>query len=263
MLLARGIQFSSMAKSELLAILSQGCLQHGSHSYATDSSISTSREKYSALTVKELKDECRRKGLPIRPTKQALVDILLGTSGVSNDTPISVTDSDPEPAPKDVEVITLSDSSDSIQQESPRICPQAQNSRKAATVRRSNSLCLSDHSVESLADALGAAAIEDTETDNESGGIPYRASEMIRTGKWDAIPRDIRIYNAQPNDIDERLISALQNSQLYRRILLLEPVSLGECCSLFPAAKISTGSVQYDRSIMRTWLDTQGICYFE
>ena len=263
MLLARGIQFSSMAKSELLAILSQGFLQCGLHSYVTDSSISASREKYSSLTVKELKDECRRNGLPIRPTKPALIDVLLGSSGVSNDTPISVADSDPEPATNDVEVITLSDSSSSIQKESPQIRPKVQDSRKYAAVRRSNSLTLSDHSVESLTDALGAAAIEDTDTDKESGGMPYRASEMIRTGKWDVIPRDIRIYNAQPNDIDERLISALQNSQLYRRILLLEPVSLEECCSLFPAAKISTGSMPYDRRIMRTWLDTQGICYFE
>ena len=72
------------------------------------------------------------------------------------------------------------------------------------------------------------------------------------------------IFDKHANTLDVPMNEAIMsNVQLYRRILLFEPVSLDEFMSLAARAGCTTGSSARDRSRISTWLDTQGICFYE
>lgn len=72
------------------------------------------------------------------------------------------------------------------------------------------------------------------------------------------------LYWSEANDLDEALCNAIyQDKQLYRRILLLEPIPLDEMVGLGKRLNLLPGSTAKARARMRTWLDTQGICFYE
>lgn len=256
MLITHGARFLGMGQSELLGLIAKGIPPRRAKSSNTRDNM---RSHYASMTVKELRDECRRNRLPVSLTKQLLIQNLVEKLGM-RESPIVISSSESD-ADTSKEIVTLSDS-DGASKSTGRKVPPSHRARNRSSSSRSSSMSRS--SVESLASTINNLSIHDGyTTDVDHTAATYPASEMIRSGKWDRIPRDIRIYTTQPSIIDSRLIHALQGSCLYRSVLLYQPVRVDDFCSLFPSAKMTSGSVAGDRRIMRTWLDTQGICYID
>ncbi|WFD27264.1 hypothetical protein MNAN1_002260 [Malassezia nana] len=72
------------------------------------------------------------------------------------------------------------------------------------------------------------------------------------------------LYSPHANDMDEPMCHAIRkDTQLYQRILLMEPISLDEFLGVARRAGVLGDSVSRNRASLRTWLDSQGICFYE
>jgi len=72
------------------------------------------------------------------------------------------------------------------------------------------------------------------------------------------------LYSPHANSMDEPMCQfIMQDSKLYERVLLMEPISLDEFLGVALRAGILSASTSRNRANLRTWLDSQGICFYE
>ena len=79
MLITHGARFLGMGQSELLGLIAKGIPPRRAKSSNTRDNM---RSHYASMTVKELRDECRRNRLPVSLTKQLLIQNLVEKLGM-------------------------------------------------------------------------------------------------------------------------------------------------------------------------------------
>lgn len=114
---------------------------------------------------------------------------------------------------------------------------------------------------EELEKAMEAIHLSSSSAESNTPGSSD-AESIEATDTQESLALDL--YGSEANDLDEALCNAIyQDKQLYRRILLLEPIPLDEMVGLGKRLNLLPGSTAKARARMRTWLDTQGICFYE
>lgn len=234
---------------------------------------------FESWKVAELKSECKRLGLVTSRPKHKLAELLYQAYAYRDqDTvrcppnaskvpePICISDSDSSPAAP-----SAGDSSDSDLQYLGAI-PAARRSHgrsssEPALEEQIASLSLDKRTHQRRTSPTRARP----RRRRDAAGPPSEASsdaEVHSDIEAEEAPRTdasaAEIFDKHANTLDVPMNEAIMsNVQLYRRILLFEPVSLDEFMSLAARAGCTTGSSARDRSRISTWLDTQGICFYE
>lgn len=196
----------------------------------------TPPSRFDSWKVSELKEQCRTLGLRTSRPKAELIQMLEVYYKQQN----NELSPDSADAPSTIEC--ESDSSVEVVHVKTTQLSAREAVKAVPLDERLASLHLSpDENAQSLSSA----------SDLSSGSIsPDRVSEDL--------------YGSEANGVDKVLCDALyQDKQLYLRIILLEPIPLDEILGVARRANVLTGVAQRDRAMMRSWLDTQGICFYE
>lgn len=229
---------SSARPSLLLDLL--GSLPHREISTQNTSS------RFAACRVTELRELCRSLGLRTSRPKAELIAMLekfyAEHDGPDrNKQPSLDTSSSSQEADSSVEIVRVA---------------QARGDNHQTILLEDNT----DEEIEPLQEALGTLEISSLGRRPSSRTSGH--SEPMSPDFSNLEP--VHLYSHEANKLDKILCDAIcQDQQLYRRILLLEPIPLDEFIGLAKRHKITTRSAAKDRAAMRTWLDTQGICFYE
>lgn len=206
---------------------------------------------FAAQKLPELKALCRSLGLRTTLKKAELVAMLDAYYAERGEVPNIAPQNDtktPSESP-DTSTIPIADSDSSV--EFIRVAHRSPTSR-----RKSKTNATGD-----LEKAMEAINLSSSSAESDvPGSSDSEAIESAETQESLALD----LYGSEANDLDEVLCNAIyQDKQLYRRILLLEPIPLDEMVGLGKRLNLLPGSIVKNRARMRTWLDTQGICFYE
>lgn len=226
-----GVQWAAMQQqsrpSTLLGLL--GALpKRTTHTHSPPS-------RFDSWKVSELKEQCRTLGLRTSRPKAELIQMLEAYYKQQNELSLDAAD-----APNVIEC--ESDSSVEVVHVKTTQSSACETVKAVPLEETLASLHLSpDEHAQSLSSA----------SDLSSGSVsPDRIS--------------VDLYGSEANGVDKVLCDALyQDKQLYLRIILLEPIPLDEILGVARRANVLSGVAQRDRAMMRSWLDTQGICFYE
>lgn len=191
--------------------------------------------------VLQLKQECKRLGLVTSRPKQGLIDLLRNHYEKESISRSKATQKEPD-------VIIISDS-------------ESDEHSKSFEMIESKSTCSRADKGE-LSSALECLSLNENNTPSRCGLTPSCSS----TSNNSTLASDeASIYGPQPNIMDEPMCDAIfSDKQLYKRILLLEPISLDEMLGVAHRSNVLTSmSATRNRAKLRTWLDCQGICFYE
>lgn len=193
--------------------------------------------------VAELKDECRRLGLVTSRPKKELVAILTQYYA-KKDKDMSRSK---VAAASTIPIIEITDSDAESSSSSGFEVIEAVSRNNASMAM--DSLVASTAQLDLNADADKPASL------STSSPIAEGAEEASQVSE---------LYSPHANDMDEPMCYAIQkDTQLYQRILLMEPISLDEFLGVARRAGVLGDSASRNRASLRTWLDSQGICFYE
>lgn len=194
---------------------------------------------FKSWKVLQLKQECKRLGLITSRTKQGLIELLreyYETESMNENKSAKI-----EP-----HVIVISDSETDEHSTSFEVVESKSTSPPAEKGRLSN--------------ALKSLSLNDKDT------ISRSTSSCPSISENELPPNDhAGTYGPQPNFMDKPMCDAIfADQQLFKRILMLEPISLDEMLGVAHRSKVLTSaSATRNRAELRTWLDCQGICFYE
>lgn len=252
-------------QSELLGLLSRLPVQAtGMASTAHVRRGNPADYPFEAWSLVELKRQCRTLGLVTSRSKGVLIEMLRvfyqehSEVDMPRAPPSASSSAAPAEGPSSPNVITISDT-DSSGIEVVE-APKAQRRRRKAKESPVSSDAWSTSEETQLEQGLEALSLgarklrrRKSASSSESEVDPETAARMAAD-----------LYGSEPNAMDEAMCSAIyQDEQLYQRILLLEPVPLDEMMGVGIRAQVLSGAGTKERARMRTWLDTQGICFYE
>lgn len=193
--------------------------------------------------VLQLKQECKRLGLITSRPKQGLIDLLREHYEKESMNQNKETQKEPH-------IIVISDSESDEHStsfevvESRSTCPPAGNGELSNALKR---LSLSGNNTPSRSSSSSTSSCpitsdNSTPTNDETG-----------------------TYSPLPNTMDKPMCDAIfSDEQLYKRILMMEPISLDEMLGVAHRSNVLTSaSATRNRAKLRTWLDCQGICFYE
>lgn len=250
-------------QSELLGLLSRLPVQAtGMASAAQARRGNPADYPFEAWSLVELKRQCRTLGLVTSRSKGALIEMLrtFYQEHTEVDMPRAPPSSSAAPAegPSSPNVITISDTDSSgIEMveapKAPRRRRKAKESPASSDAWNTSEEAQLEQGLEALSLGARKPRRRKSASSSESDGDPEMAARMAAD-----------LYGSEPNAMDEVMCSAIyQDEQLYQRILLLEPVPLDEMMGVGIRAQVLSGAGTKERARMRTWLDTQGICFYE
>lgn len=198
---------------------------------------------FKSWKVLQLKQECKRLGLVTSRTKQGLIELLREYYEKESMNENKASKIDPN-------VIVISDSELDEHSTSFEVVESKSTSPPVEKGRLSNalkSLSLSDHGTISTSRSRSASTCSST----SESELP--TNDHAST------------YGPQPNFMDQPMCDAIfADEQLFKRILMLEPISLDEMLGVAHRSKVLTSaSATRNRAELRTWLDCQGICFYE
>lgn len=194
---------------------------------------------FKSWKVLQLKQECKRLGLVTSRTKQGLIELLreyYETKSMNENKSAKI-----EP-----HVIVISDSETDEHSTSFEVVESKSTSPPAEKGR--------------LSDALKSLSLNDKDTISRStSSCPSISENELPTNDHAGT------YGPQPNFMDKPMCDAIfADEQLFKRILMLEPISLDEMLGVAHRSKVLTSaSATRNRAELRTWLDCQGICFYE
>ena len=194
---------------------------------------------FKSWKVLQLKQECKRLGLVTSRTKQGLIELLREYYEKESMNENKAAKIDPN-------VIVISDSETDEHSTSFEVVESKSTSPPAEKGR--------------LSDALKSLSLNDKDTISRStSSCPSISENELPTNDHAGT------YGPQPNFMDKPMCDAIfADEQLFKRILMLEPISLDEMLGVAHRSKVLTsGSATRNRAELRTWLDCQGICFYE
>lgn len=223
-------------KSQLLALLKRDTKENQSAFYSV--AVPSAFEHWRVI---ELKSECRRLGLVTSRPKKELVALLNNYYAKNNLVPPSAAETK---AQSSVSVVEISESESSSSSSS--------GFEIVDTVRLSDM----KNEMESLVESTANLDLNSRPT--KPLLTPSTTSEERETAQVS------ELFSPHANFIDEPLCQTImQDSKLYERVLQMEPISLDEFLGVARRAGVLTDSTSQNRANLRTWLDSQGICFYE
>ena len=207
---------------------------------------SVNTQSFASWKVSQLKEECKRLGLITSRPKQGLIDSLheyyiTHSSSIVMDTEKS------QKVPGDIIVISDSDLTDHSTSVEILECSTSDQSRK--TMQESE-----------LSKAVAQIQLQDDSAVSDTSSSSSESTPF----KHDFDTYETDLYSPRANTMDEPMCRViLSDEQLYRRILLMEPISLDEFMSVAQRSGVLSNSITKNRARLRTWLDCQGICFYE
>ena len=198
---------------------------------------------FKSWKVLQLKQECKRLGLVTSRTKQGLIELLREYYEKESMNENKAAKIDPN-------VIVISDSEIDEHSTSFEVVESKSTSPPVEKGRLSNafkSLSLSDNDTVSTSRSRSASSCSNI----SESELPTNDHEGT--------------YGPRPNFMDQPMCDAIfADEQLFKRILMLEPISLDEMLGVAHRSKVLTSaSATRNRAELRTWLDCQGICFYE
>jgi len=198
---------------------------------------------FKSWKVLQLKQECKRLGLVTSRTKQGLIELLREYYEKESINENKAAKIDPN-------VIVISDSEIDEHSTSFEVVESKSTSPPVEKGRLSN--------------ALKSLSLSDNDTVSTSRS--RSASSCSNISESELPTNDhASTYGPQPNFMDQPMCDAIfADEQLFKRILMLEPISLDEMLGVAHRSKVLTSaSATRNRAELRTWLDCQGICFYE
>lgn len=252
-------------KSVLLDLL------HTSFTKQSARPVSPQRAAFANWKLAELKQECRRLGLVTSRSKQGLIDLLNAYYAKQPNTEI------PSASQRQVntsaeEVIEISDSTSATSSSEIEVISQTprQKSLKPPHFRQSKKLPSTSESCDIVLPQLERLSLKESvsssgsDTGTSSSGGSYKRATRALQSHDIGFEAEADIYGPHQNGLDGPLCAAIKaDEKLYERILLLEPVSLDEMMGVAHRCGVLSGISTRDRAQLRTWLDSQCICFYE
>lgn len=227
----------SRQKSQLIALLQHDTCATQSAFHST--SIPSAFEQWKVV---ELKDECRRLGLVTSRTKKELIALLNDYYAKQDLNPPASTKVASSLA---IPIIEVSDSES-----------EGSSSSGFEVIHAIHKTTMTSE-MDSL---VNATANLDLDTCLE---VPA-STESIPADDGAEAAQVSELYSPYANSFDEPMCrTIMQDSKLYQRILLMEPISLDEFLGVARRAGLLSDSTSRNRANLRTWLDSQGICFYE
>lgn len=213
---------------------------------------------FSSWRVVSLKSECRRLGLVTSRNKQGLIALLdqYYATHPELSIPLEEPRTSSEPA-----VLVISDTDSTTTHSSDFEIIESKSSPRKKTDCTTSLL---ENQIRSIHLDSDVSEHHEDENNTSTSSVQNDSADDTDDGSFSTVEETVDLYGPQRNDMDEPLCTAIfSDTELYQRILRMEPISLDEFMSVAQRSGTLTGSMTRNRARLRTWLDTQGICFYE